>query len=112
MGAPLAQLRIGFVGAGFVARFHLQALVGVRHCTVAGVYSPTPARRQSFARMADELDLGSCEAFDSLDAMLASGTIDAIWLCNPNYTRLDAMRALHRARMDKRTSVFAIACEK
>jgi predicted dehydrogenase len=112
MNAPLAQLRIGFVGAGFVARFHLQALVGVRHCSVAGVWSPTPARRQSFAHLANELDLGPCRAFDSLDAMLASGTIDAIWLCNPNYARLEAMRALHRARIDDASSVFAIACEK
>jgi predicted dehydrogenase len=112
MTVPLSDLRIGFVGAGFVARFHLQALVGVRRCTVAGVYAPTPARRQSFAKMAGELDLGPCRVFDSLGAMLDSGTIDAIWLCNPNYARLETMRALHRARIDDRSSVFAIACEK
>ena len=31
----LPTLRIGFVGAGFIAQFHLQALTGVRNATVA-----------------------------------------------------------------------------
>ncbi len=107
-----AELRIGFVGAGFMARFHLQALLGFRRVRVAGVFSPTPSRRNSFAAQADRLDLGSCRSFASLEAMLESGEIDAIWLASPNHARLEAMRAVHRARLDRRTSVFAIACEK
>ena len=35
-----AALRIGFVGAGFMARFHLRSLLGVRNAVVAGVLQP------------------------------------------------------------------------
>jgi predicted dehydrogenase len=106
------DLRIGFVGSGFMARFHLQSLVGVRRVRVAGVYSPNPVHRAEFAEIANGLDLGPCQDFASLEAMLASGQIDAIWLANPNHLRLEAMRDIHAARIADRTSVFAIACEK
>jgi predicted dehydrogenase len=112
MPQPLPELRIGFVGAGFMAQFHLQSMLGVRKLRVAGVFAPTPARRQAFAEQANAMDLGPCRAFDSLSAMLESGEIDAIWLVNPNYARLDSMREIHAARKAGTTSVFAIACEK
>jgi predicted dehydrogenase len=106
------DLRIGFVGAGFIAGFHLQALLGVRHVRIAGVYGPTKSRRDAIATEANRLELGPCTAFDSLEAMLTSGEIDAVWLLSPNHTRLPAMRALHAARKAGTTSVYAIACEK
>ncbi len=43
--APIATLRIGLIGSGFINNFHLQALVSVRHVSVTGVYSTD--RRQS-----------------------------------------------------------------
>ena len=107
-----AELRIGFVGAGFIARFHLVSLVGVRRARVAGIYAPTPAHRDALAAEANARDLGPCRSFPSLDAMLESGEIDAIWLLNPNYARRESMRAIHAARKAGRTGVFAIACEK
>jgi ornithine cyclodeaminase/alanine dehydrogenase-like protein (mu-crystallin family) len=39
-------LRIGLIGSGFIANFHLQALLSVRHVTVSGVYSPTADGRK------------------------------------------------------------------
>ena len=30
-------LRIGFIGGGFITRFHIQSLCQVRDCVVAGV---------------------------------------------------------------------------
>ncbi len=109
--APPA-LRIGMVGAGFMAQFHLRALLGVRNAVLAGVWSPTPARRDAFAAAVNRDGLGPCTAFASLDAMLTSGDIDALWIVGPNYARLETMRALHAARLAGRTSIFAVACEK
>jgi ornithine cyclodeaminase/alanine dehydrogenase-like protein (mu-crystallin family) len=39
--ASIPTLRIGLIGSGFIANFHLQALLSVRHVTVSGVYSPS-----------------------------------------------------------------------
>ncbi|WP_342364217.1 Gfo/Idh/MocA family oxidoreductase [Terrarubrum flagellatum] len=108
----LPVLRIGFVGAGFIAHFHLQALTGVRNVVVTGVYSPRGERREAFAAKARALDLGECKAYASLGAMLASGEVDAIWLCNPNHTRVAAMREIHTAVKAGRASLRAVACEK
>jgi predicted dehydrogenase len=105
-------LRIGFVGAGFMAQFHLRSLLGVRNVVVAGVVSARETRRQIFAAQANADGLGPCVVYASLDAMLNSGEVDAVWIASPNYTRVAVMREIHAARKAGTTSVFAVACEK
>ena len=39
----MKRLGIGFVGSGFMTRFHIQSFVGVRDGDVRGVWSPTRA---------------------------------------------------------------------
>jgi predicted dehydrogenase len=109
---PLDPLRIGMIGAGFIANFHLQALLSVRHVTVAGVYSPNAARREAAAAKANALDLGRCRPFASLEAMLISGEIDAVWIGVPNFARLDTMREIHHLVKAGSTKLIGVACEK
>ncbi len=78
--ASIPTLRIGMIGSGFIANFHLQALLSVRHVTVSGVYSPTAANREAIAAKANALELGPCRPFPSLKAMLISGEVDAVWI--------------------------------
>jgi predicted dehydrogenase len=105
-------LRIGFVGAGFMAQFHLRALLGVRNVAVVGVVSSTAQRREAFAAQANRDNLGPCTAYGDLHSLLACDGIDAIWIASPNHTRLAVMREIHSARTAGRTSVYAVACEK
>ena len=49
---PLKTLRIGMIGAGFIARFHLESFTGVRNCAITGVYSPTKESRSALAASA------------------------------------------------------------
>lgn len=107
-----SPLRIGFVGSGFIAHFHLTSFEGVRGARIAGVFSPTPARRQALAGRANLLGLGPCQAFDSLDAMLLSGAIDAVWVLSPNDSRVPTFRAIHDAVVHKGAGIRAVACEK
>src|SRR6202049_1247364 len=93
---PTAALRIGLIGSGFIANFHLQALVAVRHVAVTGIYSPTAAHREALAAKANALELGPCRPFPSLEAMLISGDIDAVWILGPNFARLDTIREIPR----------------
>ena len=37
------QLGIGFIGGGFITRFHIQSLIAVRDVDVVGVMSRTKA---------------------------------------------------------------------
>ncbi len=108
----LPALRIGMLGSGFIAKFHLQALMGVRNCSVTGVYSPTRANREALAARATDMGLGPCKAYGSVTEMILSGEVDALWILTPNHTRLDTMREIHAAVTGNKTKLRAIACEK
>ena len=111
-GERIDTLRIGMIGSGFIAKFHLQALVGVRNAVVSGVYSPTAAHREQFARTANDMDLGPCTAFDSVAAMVTSGSVDAIWILAPNFARLQIMQEIHDLVKSGRARLAGVACEK
>jgi predicted dehydrogenase len=112
MSAPIPNLRIGLIGSGFIAKFHLQALQSVRHVTVSGVYSPTATNREALAREANAMELGPCRAFASLEAMLISGEVDAVWIGVPNFARLATMREIHRLVKAGWAKLVGVACEK
>lgn len=106
-----SPLRIGFIGSGFIANFHLDALQAVRDAHLAAVFSPTPAHREALAHRANDLGIGPCQAVDSLESLLTS-EVDAIWILSPNHVRLDHMSTIHRMVMAQETRVYAVACEK
>lgn len=110
--SPREKLRVGFVGSGFIAHFHLKSMVGVRNVDVTGVYSRSAENRARFAEAVADLGLGACRSYDSLEAMLNSGDVDAIWILSPNHTRLDTMRVIHAEVKAGRSKLFAVACEK
>ena len=105
------ELRIGLLGSGFIANFHLQALLGVRDAQVSGVFSPTRANRETLANKANGMGLGPCKAYGSVEKLVASDGVDAVWILGPNDTRLDHMRAISRA-MESGASLLGVACEK
>lgn len=105
-------LRIGFVGSGFIAHFHLKSFESVRNAQITGVFSATPAKRQAFADAVNTADIGPCIAYDTLDALLCAPDVDAIWVLAPNDVRLEVMRALNAAVTSGRSKVRAVACEK
>jgi predicted dehydrogenase len=106
------RLRVGFVGSGFIAHFHLKSMVGVRNVDVTGVYSRSAEKRQRFADAVTEFGLGHCRTHATLEALLEADDVDAIWILSPNDTRLDVMKALHAAKKAGRSKIFAVACEK
>ena len=74
-----APLRIGMIGSGFMARFHLQAMIGVRDAVIGGVFSPDRQHREDYRREVDAAGLGPCRGFASVKELAGSDDIDAIW---------------------------------
>ena len=111
-GLPKQRLRVGFVGSGFIAEFHLKAMLGVRNVDVTGVFSRKAENRARFAAHVAELGLGECTSHDSLESLVNAADVDAIWILSPNYTRLDVMRTIHAEAKAGRSKVIAVACEK
>lgn len=105
-------LRIGMIGSGFMAKFHLQAMRGVRRAQIAGVWSPKSQHRKEFAYLADKFDVGPCQVFNTLEEMVLSPYIDALWVVGPNYARLENFRLIHAAIKKRKKPLLGIACEK
>src|SRR6185369_14224909 len=105
-------LRIGFIGSGFIAKFHAKSFQSVRHAQITGVFSPTATHRDALVQAVNEAELGPCRAHADLESLLAAPDVDAIWLLAPNDRRLEVMRAINAAVKSGRSKVRAIACEK
>ncbi|MEJ7653834.1 MAG: Gfo/Idh/MocA family oxidoreductase, partial [Chloroflexia bacterium] len=104
-------LKIGLIGSGFIAHFHVQAFTGVRNARIAGV-QPDGGASDALVQEVNDLALGPCAAFDSVESMVESREIDAIWILGPNDTRLDHMRAIHATIAAERGALLGVACEK
>ena len=106
------RLGIGFVGGGFITRFHVQSFVGVREADVRGVWSPNRESAEQVARLARDLDVGACRAYGSIADMVADPEIQAIWICGPNHARIENVEEVVRAIESGRGSLLGLACEK
>lgn len=106
------RLGIGFIGSGFNARFHMQAFQGVRDADVRGVWSPNRANAEATAAFARQLDVGEARAFGSIAEMVADPAIDAIWLCGPNFARIENVEEIVHTVTSGKGSLLGIACEK
>lgn len=106
------RLGVGFIGSGFVAKFHLQAWRGVRDADVLGIYSPNPDHAAATAALARELRVGNASPFNSIEEMVAAPDIDCLWLCGPNHQRLQNMQAICDALDSRKGELIGIACEK
>ena len=88
------RLGIGIIGGGFVGRFHIRSFVGVRDADVRGVVSRRGETAEEAAELARELQLGDCRAYASITEMIADPAIDALWICAPNFTRIEVMEEI------------------
>lgn len=83
----MARLRIGIVGLGMAVTPHARGLMDLSdEVEVAYAFSPSAARRQSFAA---RFPFPLC---DSLDTMLADPALEAVLVLSPANTHLDVAR--------------------
>ncbi len=106
------RLGIGFIGGGFISRFHMQSMIAVRNADVRGVFSRTTASAETAAAHARSLDVGEARAYASITDMIADPDIDALWICAPNYTRVPVMEEICAALTTGKGSLIGVACEK
>jgi predicted dehydrogenase len=105
-------LGIGFVGAGFMNRFHVASLVGVRDCEVAGVYSPTRAHADLLAATARDLGVGEATVHASITDLIADPRVDALWIATTNDTRVAVVEEIVDAVKRGVGELIGVACEK
>ncbi len=106
------SLGIGFVGGGFITKFHIKSMLGVRNCEVLGVMSRTSSSAEDSVALAKNLGVGTAKVFKNITEMISDEQIDALWICAPNFTRLEIMEEIIFAIESGKGSLIGIACEK
>lgn len=83
-------MKIGFIGAGFIARFQAVAIEQVRGLEIAGLTRRRGS--EALAAFCRERGLGEAEIYDSI-AELAK-RVDALAIFVPNYARIEVMEEI------------------
>ena len=107
-----SSLGIGFIGAGFMNRFHVTSLTGVRDCHVAGVFSPTRAHAEALGALSRDLRLGVPAVHASISDLVADPGVDALWIASTNDTRVAVVEEIVDALKRGRGTLAGVAIEK
>ena len=107
------RIGIGFIGGGFITRFHIQSLIAVRNVDVFGVVSKTKTSAEESAAIANNIGVGvNAKAYDSITEMIADPNIDALWVCSPNFARIETFEEIANAISTGKGELIGVTCEK
>lgn len=96
----MKNTKIGFVGAGFVAEFHIRALKSVRDVTVAGVLKRSGSGK--LVKQINQSELGPAKEYDAIKAMCQE--VDVVAVLAPNFAR----EQIHKEIADSGKSVNVV----
>ena len=110
---PSKRLGIGFIGGGFITRFHIKSLIAVRDVDVIGVMSRTKSSAEESAALARTVGVGAqAKAYDTITHMVADPNIDALWVCYPNFARVETFEEIASAISTGKGELIGVSCEK
>ncbi len=103
----MKKLRVGFVGAGFIAQFHAKAMTQVPQMELTGILERKGA--DALSKYAQENDIGPGKLFASVKEMAQQ--VDAIAIYCPNFCRLSIMEEIVAAKKEG-APVYGVLCDK
>ena len=106
------RLGVGFIGSGFISRFHIQSFIGVRDADVLGVWSPNQSNAAATAEYATSLRVGNAAPYSSITTMIEDPAIDVLWMCGPNHQRIANMEEIVETLQSGKGSLVGVTCEK
>ncbi|MGD8787526.1 MAG: Gfo/Idh/MocA family oxidoreductase, partial [Phycisphaerales bacterium] len=101
------MLKIGMIGAGFVAGFHEKALCSVRNIEFTGVCAPHGA--EALAKCAQQDGLGDTKVFEDVKQLCAA--VDVVCIFAPNFAHIEIMSSIVKA-VEGGAEIKGIICEK
>jgi predicted dehydrogenase len=103
----MSTLKLGIVGAGFVAHFHARALMQVRNIEVAGISSLKNA--ESLSGFVKNNHLGEGVIYPDVGELAKH--VDAVAIFVPNFAKVETVAAIVDA-VKKGASLKGLICEK
>jgi predicted dehydrogenase len=108
----LDKLGVGFIGSGFVARFHALSWTGIRNAEIAAIYNVREGSARQLSKFAESLGVGKPKVYTDLREMLSDPSVNAVWIVNPNFMRLEVVRVIAEEASQGRTNIVGVCCEK
>src|SRR6266508_5371165 len=105
-------LGVGIVGSGFIARFHVLAWQSVRGADITAICSRNAETAADLAELARQLGVGDPRIYSDPAELARDARVDAIWLCSPNYLRVEQVGAIAGEVTAGRAELVGLACEK
>lgn len=105
----MTALRLGIIGAGFIAKFQVRALAQMRGVEVAGITSRTRGHAEQVAQLAQALGVGSPVVYDSIREL--ASRVDVVAIYAPNYVRVAMMEEIVDA-VQAGAALKGVICEK
>jgi predicted dehydrogenase len=106
------RLGVGIIGAGFIGRFHIRSWEAVRNGDINGICDKNIELANEAASIAKNLNLGNPKIYSSVSDIVAAPDIEAVWICTPNFTRLEVMEEIINTIESGRGGLIGVACEK
>ena len=106
------RLGVGIIGGGFVAKFHIRSWVGVRDADILGIVDLNEETARAALALIKKLNVGEAKAYKSITEMVSNPAIDAVWICIPNFARLEVMEEIVHALQNGKAELIGITCEK
>ena len=108
------KVRYGVVGIGWISQAAF--LPGVEHTGNSEVVAFVSGHEDKAARVGEKYGISALYSYEEYDDLLASGTIDAIYLATPNFDHVDlAVRTLNAGihlLLEKPMAVSVAQCEQ
>ncbi|MEA1996810.1 MAG: Gfo/Idh/MocA family oxidoreductase, partial [Gemmatimonadota bacterium] len=107
-----SKIGVGFVGAGFIANFHIRSWQGVREADIVGIADLTESRAIEAAENCRKYRVGDPKVYRSVTELIEDPRVDVLWICVPNYVRIPLMEEIAGCVKSGHGKLVGIACEK
>ena len=82
---------VGILGCGLIAHYHAKSVLELSNASLTGAYDRSEERKTSFC------DTYGVTAFESMESLMDSASVDAVCICLPSGLHYDAAMACIRA---------------
>lgn len=108
----LKRLGVGFIGAGFIAKFMASSWTGVRDADIVAIYNHRLEGARELASYVESLGMPRPRVYTDIHEMLGDRMVEAVWIMTPNYVRVETVKAISEEARQGKNDLAGVACEK
>jgi predicted dehydrogenase len=108
----MSRLGVGFIGAGFIAKFMVDSWKGIRDADITAIYNHNKPRADQLASYTEKQGMPKPQTYDDLHMMLSDPKVNAVWIMTPNYARVETMKTITEEATQGKNDLIGVCCEK